>query len=476
MKDVLLNPHRSGFVMALQRMGADLAMDNIRGRGGETIGDVRVRFGPLFGAEFTAEEIPSMVDEIPMLAVVAAGARGETRIEGLDELRHKESDRLALMAEGLSACGVEARAEGDALVVQGGPIRGGGDRADRRRSPDRDEPSGAGPRRRAAGDGRRGRDDRHQLPHLPRRDAGAGREDRGGGGMSWNSFGRLFRFTTWGESHGPAIGVVVDGCPPGLALDEEHVQGFLDQRRPGTGKNVSPRQEPDRVRILSGLYEGRTTGTPIAMLIENVDQRSKDYAGLPPRPGHADAAYDAKYGFRDPRGGGRASARETAMRVAAGAIARLVIPEVTVTARVAEIGGEADPERWESLLDEARGNQDSLGAVIECVAEGAASGWGAPIYAKLDADLAAAVMGINAVKGVEIGEGFAAGRASGRASLPLDAGERDRRRNRDRPSDPPARGVQADQQHRDRRTARPLRRDPRRAGGRGDGGARAGRP
>ena len=235
--------------------------------------------------------------------------------------------------------------------------------------------------------------------------------------MSWNSFGRLFRFTTWGESHGPAIGVVVDGCPPGLALDEVHVQRFLDQRRPGTGRNVSPRQEPDKVRILSGLYEGRTTGTPIAMMIENVDQRSRDYAGLPPRPGHADAAYDAKYGFRDPRGGGRASARETAMRVAAGAVARLVIPEVTVTARVAEIGGEAEPERWESLLDEARGGQDSLGAVIECVAEGAAAGWGAPVYAKLDADLAAAVMGINAVKGVEIGEGFAAGRASGRASL-----------------------------------------------------------
>lgn len=235
--------------------------------------------------------------------------------------------------------------------------------------------------------------------------------------MSWNSFGRLFRFTTWGESHGPAIGVVVDGCPPGLALDEEHVQRFLDARRPGTGRNVSPRQEPDRVRILSGLYEGRTTGTPIAMLVENVDARSKDYAGLPPRPGHADAAYDAKYGFRDPRGGGRASARETAMRVAAGAIARLIIPEVTVTARVAEIGGEADPEHWDALLDEARGKQDSLGAVIECVAEGVPPGWGAPVYAKLDADLAAAVMGINAVKGVEIGEGFAAGRASGRASL-----------------------------------------------------------
>ncbi|GAA4029858.1 chorismate synthase [Sphingomonas rosea] len=235
--------------------------------------------------------------------------------------------------------------------------------------------------------------------------------------MSWNSFGRLFRFTTWGESHGPAIGVVVDGCPPGIALGEDHVQGFLDARRPGTGRNVSPRQEPDRVRILSGVYEGRTTGTPIAMTIENVDARSKDYAGLPPRPGHADAAYDAKYGFRDPRGGGRASARETAMRVAAGAVARLVIPEVTITARVAEIGGEADAGAWDALLDAARGNQDSLGAIIEATAEGVPAGWGAPIYAKLDAELAAACMGINAVKGVEIGEGFAAGRARGRESL-----------------------------------------------------------
>jgi chorismate synthase len=211
--------------------------------------------------------------------------------------------------------------------------------------------------------------------------------------------------------------VVVDGCPPGLLLDEAHVQGFLDARRPGMGRNVSPRQEPDRVRILSGVYEGRTTGTPIGMMIENVDARSKDYAGLPPRPGHADAAYDAKYGFRDPRGGGRASARETAMRVAAGAVARLVIPEVTITARVAEIGGEADPGKWDSLLDEARSNQDSLGAIIECVAEGVPAGWGAPIYAKLDSELAAACMGINAVKGVEIGEGFAAGRARGRESL-----------------------------------------------------------
>ncbi|HEU4820421.1 MAG TPA: chorismate synthase [Qipengyuania sp.] len=232
--------------------------------------------------------------------------------------------------------------------------------------------------------------------------------------MSINSFGHLLRLTTWGESHGPAIGCVVDGCPPGLALDEAQVQRFLDLRRPGTSKNVSPRQEPDRVRILSGLFEGRTTGTPIAMTIDNVDARSADYPkDAPYRPGHADFTYDAKYGFRDPRGGGRASARETAMRVAGGAVARLVIPEVEIAAAVVEIGGEADESRWEAMLDEARAAGDSLGAVVECVATGVPAGWGAPVYAKLDAELAAACMGINAVKGVEIGEGFAAGRMRG---------------------------------------------------------------
>jgi chorismate synthase len=234
--------------------------------------------------------------------------------------------------------------------------------------------------------------------------------------MSINSFGHLLRLITWGESHGPAIGCVVDGCPPGLKLDEAHVQHFLDLRRPGTSTNVSPRQEPDRVRILSGLYEGRTTGTPIAMIIDNVDARSGDYANLPPRPGHADAAYDAKYGFRDPRGGGRASARETAMRVAGGAIARLVVPEVEIVARVVEIGGESEDSRWQAMLDSARDESDSLGAVIECLATGVPAGWGAPIYAKLDAELAAACMGINAVKAVEIGEGFAAGSTNGKAS------------------------------------------------------------
>src|SRR6478735_4975877 len=168
--------------------------------------------------------------------------------------------------------------------------------------------------------------------------------------MSVNSFGHLLRLTTWGESHGPAIGCVIDGCPPGLKLDDAWVQRFLDLRRPGTSKNVSPRQEPDQVRILSGLYEGRTTGTPIAMMLDNVDARPADYPGdAPYRPGHADFAYDAKYGLRDPRGGGRASARETAMRVAGGAIARLVIPEVEVEARVVEIGGESDAALWDAM-------------------------------------------------------------------------------------------------------------------------------
>ena len=236
--------------------------------------------------------------------------------------------------------------------------------------------------------------------------------------MSVNSFGRMFRLTTWGESHGPAIGCVVDGCPPGLALDDGHIQCFLDARRPGTSKNVSPRQEPDRVRILSGVFEGRTTGTPIALMIDNVDARSRDYPrDAPYRPGHADFTYDAKYGFRDPRGGGRASARETAMRVAGGAVARLVIPEVEIAARVVEIGGETDESRWEATLDEARAASDSLGAVVECVAIGIPAGWGAPVYAKLDAELAAACMGINAVKGVEIGEGFAAARRKGSESI-----------------------------------------------------------
>ena len=253
--------------------------------------------------------------------------------------------------------------------------------------------------------------------------------------MSFNSFGRVFRFTTWGESHGPAIGVVVDGCPPGLELTEADIQPWLDKRRPGQSRFTTQRQEPDQVRILSGVFEGRTTGTPISLMIDNVDQRSKDYSEVAQayRPGHADYAYDAKYGLRDYRGGGRSSARETAARVAAGAVARLVIPEVTLRAWVSEVGGDsiadfdklqidANPffcpdaaaaQRWEKMIDGARKAGSSLGAVVECEAVGVPVGWGAPLYAKLDSELAAALMSINAVKGVEIGDGFAAARLRG---------------------------------------------------------------
>jgi chorismate synthase len=255
--------------------------------------------------------------------------------------------------------------------------------------------------------------------------------------MSYNTFGRIFRFTTWGESHGPALGAVVDGCPPGVALSEADIQPFLDKRRPGQNKFTTQRQEPDAVRILSGVFEGRTTGTPLSLMIENVDQRSKDYSEVAKayRPGHADYSYDAKYGFRDYRGGGRSSARETAARVAAGAVARAIMPDVQIMAYVVEIGGDAinrdnfeaaqidqNPffcpdevaaARWEKLVDDARKAGSSLGAVVECVATGVPAGWGAPLYAKLDSELAAAMMSINAVKAVEIGAGFEAARLSG---------------------------------------------------------------
>ena len=255
--------------------------------------------------------------------------------------------------------------------------------------------------------------------------------------MSFNTFGRVFRFTTWGESHGPAIGVVVDGCPPGIALSEADIQPYLDRRRPGASRFTTQRREPDEVRILSGVFEGKTTGTPISLMIENVDQRSKDYSDVASayRPGHADHVYDAKYGFRDYRGGGRSSARETASRVAAGAIARKVIAGVSITGWVSAIGGDAiDPARfdaaeignnpffcpdadaaarWEKLIDEVRKSGSSIGAIVECEATGVPAGWGAPLYAKLDSELAAAAMSINAVKGVEIGDGFAAAAARG---------------------------------------------------------------
>ncbi len=255
--------------------------------------------------------------------------------------------------------------------------------------------------------------------------------------MSFNTFGRVFRFTTWGESHGPAIGAVVDGCPPGIAISEADIQPWLDRRKPGTSRFTTQRREPDEVRILSGVFEGKTTGTPISLMIENVDQRSKDYGdvALAYRPGHADQVYDVKYGFRDYRGGGRSSARETASRVAAGAVARAVIPGVEIRGWVSAIGGDAidyanfdaaeidrnpffcpDPraaERWEKLVDEVRKAGSSIGAVVECEATGVPAGWGAPLYAKLDSELAAAMMSINAVKGVEIGDGFEAASARG---------------------------------------------------------------
>jgi chorismate synthase len=247
----------------------------------------------------------------------------------------------------------------------------------------------------------------------------------------------VLRFSTWGESHGPAIGALVDGCPPGLALSETDIQPWLDKRRPGTNRFTTQRREPDQVRILSGVFEGLTTGTPISLMIENEDQRSKDYSEVSGayRPGHADFTYDAKYGHRDWRGGGRSSARETASRVAAGAVARLVVPEVAIRAYVVEIGGDAidrsrfdadeiadNPfhcpdaaaaRRWAASIDAARKAGSSLGAVVECVATGVPAGWGAPVYAKLDAELASAMMSINAVKAVEIGDGFAAARLSG---------------------------------------------------------------
>src|SRR5712671_6658691 len=261
--------------------------------------------------------------------------------------------------------------------------------------------------------------------------------------MSFNTFGHLFRVTTFGESHGLAIGCVVDGCPPRIPLTEADIQPYLDKRRPGQSRFTTQRREPDTVKILSGVFIDEptgaqvTTGTPIALLIDNVDQRSKDYSDIKDkyRPGHADYTYDVKYGIRDYRGGGRQSARETAMRVAAGAIARKIMPGMTVRGALIQMGEhkidrarwnwdevERNPffcpdaesaNSWEGYLDDIRKRGSSVGAVIEVVAEGVPAGLGAPIYGKLDGDLAAALMGINAVKGVEIGAGFAAAALSG---------------------------------------------------------------
>ncbi len=248
--------------------------------------------------------------------------------------------------------------------------------------------------------------------------------------MSGNRFGTLFQYQTFGESHGPAIGCIVDGVPPRLALSEEDIQVWLEKRKPGQNRFATQRQEPDQVKILSGVFEGQTTGTPIGLLIENQDARSKDYGDIKDkfRPAHADFTYDAKYGIRDYRGGGRSSARETAMRVAAGAIARKVLEGVTIRGAVVQIGPhkinrdnwdwdqvEQNPfwspdasvvSLWEEFLDERRKAGSSAGAVVEVHASGVPAGWGAPVYDKLDADLAKAMMSINAVKGVEIGAGF----------------------------------------------------------------------
>jgi chorismate synthase len=250
--------------------------------------------------------------------------------------------------------------------------------------------------------------------------------------MSGNTFGHLFTVTTFGESHGPALGCVVDGCPPGMALSEADLQPDLDRRRPGTSRHVTQRQEPDRVEILSGVYQGLTTGTPIALLIRNEDQRSKDYSAIAQtfRPGHADYTYLHKYGIRDPRGGGRSSARLTAATVAAGAIARKWLSQAygaTVRGRMSQLGdikipledwnevhrnpffaaGQSMIETLEAYMDALRRSGDSCGARIDVVAEGVPVGLGEPLFDKLDADIAFAMMGINAVKGVEIGSGFA---------------------------------------------------------------------
>ena len=256
--------------------------------------------------------------------------------------------------------------------------------------------------------------------------------------MSHNTFGHLFRVTTWGESHGPAIGCIVDGCPPRLPLTEADIEPWLDRRRPGQSRFTTQRQEPDTVRILSGVFDGVTTGTPVALQIDNVDQRSRDYSQIAAqfRPGHADLAYELKYGIRDYRGGGRSSARETASRVAAGAVARRLLGAgVRIRGALVQIGPHRidrsrwdwdvveqndffcpDPQTaalWQDYLLAVRKAGSSAGAVIEVVADGVPPGLGAPIYGKLDADLAAALMSINAVKGVEIGEGFAAAALSG---------------------------------------------------------------
>ena len=353
--------------------------------------------------------------------------------------------------------------------------------------------------------------------------------------MSHNSFGHLFRITTWGESHGPAIGCVVDGCPPGIQLDIADIQTYLDKRKPGQSRFTTQRKEPDQVHILSGVFtdeasgEQVTTGTPIALEIENMDARSKDYGDIKDkfRPGHADYTYLVKYGVRDWRGSGRASARETASRVAAGAIARKVVPGMRVRGALVQVGPHAIDRRtwdwsevernpffcpdakavkkWADFLDKVRKDGSSCGAIIEIVAEGVPAGLGAPIYGKLDQDIASGLMSINAVKGVEIGAGFAAAALSGEENademrigrdgapdVPDQQRRRHPRRHLDRPAHRRALRGEADlvhphaaphcrcrrQRYRglDQGPSRSLRRHPRRADRRGDDGHRACRP
>ncbi len=350
--------------------------------------------------------------------------------------------------------------------------------------------------------------------------------------MSLNTFGHLFRVTTWGESHGPAIGCTVDGCPPGIALSEADLQPWLDRRKPGTSKFTTQRKEPDEVRILSGVFEGRTTGTPIQLMIENTDQRSKDYGDIAQsfRPGHADITYHQKYGIRDHRGGGRSSARETASRVAAGGVARAALaalaPGLQITGYMVQMGTKTiDRARfdvaqiaqnpfwvpdaqaaveWADYLDALRLSHNSVGAVIEVVATGVPPGLGAPLYGKLDSDLASAMMSINAVKGVEIGEGMAAAALTGVENADeirmgpngpeylsnhaggilggISTGQPVVCRFAVKPTSSiltPRQTITADGKatrpcH--QRPPRPLRRHPRRPGGRGDDGLRPPRP
>ena len=226
-----------------------------------------------------------------------------------------------------------------------------------------------------------------------------------------NTFGRNFRITTFGESHGKAVGAVIDGCPPGILLEESDIQALLDRRRPGTSPLTSPRQEADRVEILSGVFEGKTTGTPIAMIVRNEDTQSKDYEALREvfRPGHADVTYQQKYGIRDHRGGGRSSGRETVGRVAAGALALkyLAMNGITITGRILSVHGKTAPAEIEAEILAAKADDDSVGGIVEIIAKGCPSGLGDPVFGKLDAQIAGAMMGIGAVKGVEIGDGFA---------------------------------------------------------------------